>query len=380
MVKFFRNIILFAVLVAAAGIAARAYLPDIQAGISRYLPKGRSEARTLATRGQKSNDFESKLRLTLANLEVDSTQIHELLFLEDNTRELKVSIPRGRPLEWILFELAASANRTPYHVSDCSFDPRRSECRIVFSSQLRNSLTWLLILRPGNRYFKNSARMAILIDNFGFTADKTTVDYLSFPRPLTVALRADEPASEWTARIADHYRKEICIRLPLEPRIRPTGGLGENIVMVHHSDERIRRTMRKAEENIPNFTGFITVMGSRALEDSRVVGLVLGEIKIHHGYIIDMGEARNSLIPAVATSLGQPFRTLDDRIPDKSGRQTIDSLLSIYALRSHRTGSYLVASAPNPNLIEALTSKLAAFEEQGVSLVYVSEIVHHPAE
>lgn len=375
MVKLLRTLVLCVLIATAAGVVLRAFSPDIRqraAGLLRQVA-----SRTSPTTGTRERDFGSRLRAVLAGLEVDSSQIRETFFLEDTTRELHVPIPRGRPLEWILLQIGEAARRTPYRIADCVLEPARSTCRIRFTSSNRNDPDYLLHLRPSSRYFSTSARMAFLIDTFGFEADRTTVEYLSFPQPLTLALCATTPRSEWTAKIADEYHKEIGIRLPFEPRIRPRTPLPEGTIMVHHNEDQIRRAIRQGTTNVPRYSGFIASMGSRALEDSRIVNLTVSEIRARGGYLIDMGEAPNSRVAHAARAASVPWRRIDERIPARASRRAIDSLLSIYTLRAHRTGSYLVASGVNPDLIAALTARLPFFEEYGISLVYASQLVHH---
>jgi len=84
------------------------------------------------------------------------------------------------------------------------------------------------------------ARMAILIRDFGFAADKTTVDYLSFPEPLTVALIPSRKLSSWTAQIANEYKKEIVVLLPMEPVMSRSSLAGAPLLMIHYPDVKVR--------------------------------------------------------------------------------------------------------------------------------------------
>ena len=119
-------------------------------------------------------------------------------------------------------------------------------------------------------------------------------------------------------------------------------------------------------------------MGGRALVDSRVSGIIVSEIKSRHGYIIDMGEVRNSLVGKQCRRQIVPWKTVDETFAQSASRHQIDSLLDVYVQRAYRTGKLLCASPPNPHLIAALTARIALFERQGISLVYASQVVEHP--
>ncbi|MBD3241492.1 MAG: hypothetical protein GF331_12960, partial [Chitinivibrionales bacterium] len=227
-------------------------------------------------------------------------------------------------------------------------------------------------------YYSKTGRIAFLIRDFGFEADQTTIDFLSFGQPLTVSMTATEDKSAWTARVADHYHKEIVILLPLESkRAVPDGQYGD-LIMVHHSEDQIVSTVVQASRRIPNFVGYCNLWGSRLLEDTRATRILLSEDKRQHGYFVDTETTPASLVPRLAVTLGVPYRQVDATVDDGEGREAVAGKLTTYVHRAQKLGALLVTAPPSAAFIGALKEHESMFGHNGVQFVYVSDILIHP--
>ncbi len=333
---------------------------------------------TITPHARNTPDLMVNLAGVFATLEVDTSSLHEQLFLEERVRELSAELPRGRPLEQTAWLLTDAARHTPYHVTDCLRGTGRAALTVEYESrrpgqeQVRLTCTW------AERYHSRSGSVAFLVRGFGFEPNQTTNELLSFPDPLTVSLPGHEDKSNWTARIAEHYRKEIVIEVPMENR---TGASpGPTPIMVHHSEEQIAGVLSSASRNIPNFAGFCNVGGSRILEDTRATRAVLSQIKRLHGYFVDDGSSPQSLVAQVATGLQLPYRQLDAAISEKSGPAAIEEYMQTLVHRAHKTISVLVSAPATAAFADALTRSRELFVANGVRYVYVSDILVHAGE
>jgi polysaccharide deacetylase 2 family uncharacterized protein YibQ len=326
-------------------------------------------------RKEKSSRFEEALRGTLNKLEVAEQDITESLLQKDSLKHIQARIPRGRPIEWIVWDIAQSANATSYTLTDCSYNDRKAACTFDFQSSEPEKPRIRLVLRYADRFFSNSAKLAILIEDFEFQADQTTINILSFPKPLTIALAPSLAKSAWTAQAADQYKKEVVVQLMLEPLVRANTPDGAQMIMVHYPAEKIKSIISAAVESIPNFAGFNNVLGSRALEDSRVTEIVLREIKKRHGYFVETNTARSSVAPALARTIELAYARVGAHIPDNANARDIKDHLSHFCVVAHKKGEVLVAAKASAGLVEALNDMHDVFRQNGIRLVYVSEIV-----
>lgn len=349
-------------------------LPDLQGWLQRATG---TASHATAYGSPRTRDLTTNLKIVLSELEADTADISSQLFLEERTRELEVRIPRGLPPEQVVWMLSTAVDRTAYQLSDCV---RLSEdaYHLLFSSRRASDEKIRLMFSWASRYYSRTARIAFLIQNFGFEANKTTTDILSYPQPLTVSLVPTEGTSAWTARIADHYRKEIVILLPLEPRQRVSSPYADRTLLVHQSEHELVAAISDAAEAIPNFTGFANLWGSRFLEDSRATSVLLSQVKRRNGYFVDAESTPASLAPELARTLGLPCRQVDASLERGLNAQALAERMPLLVTRAQRNGSLLVTVEPSSAFIEALQDSEAMLAHNGVKLVYVSQIVIHP--
>jgi polysaccharide deacetylase 2 family uncharacterized protein YibQ len=219
--------------------------------------------------------------------------------------------------------------------------------------------------------------MAFLIQEFGFEPDKTTIDFLSFPYPLTVSLFATTDKSAWTARIADYYKKEIVILLPLESHTPVPARHRKAVLMVHQPDHEIEQVLSNASACAPNYSGFCALYGSRFLEDTRATTSLLKTIKDLHGYFVDMNDAHATLGPSVARSLRLPYRLVDGAVERHATPAQIEQQLPALIRTAQKIGSALVTAPPAAAFIDVLGNAAPMLRRNGIKLVYVSDILNH---
>ncbi len=328
----------------------------------------------------KNSPFETLLHEALQKLEVRQEDIHERLLLEDSLRELSVRVPKGRPLEWIVWDIAQSAEGTSYRLDDCVQDERRGTCAMSFASTNPKHPKVRINLSFSDRYFSTTARLAILIEDFDFEANQTTIDILSFPQPLTISLEPSSKKSAWTAQAAGQYNKEVVIQLALEPVVGSNAYASLPMILVHYPAEKIREMIAEAVKTIPNFSGFTNLLGSRAMEDTRVMDVVLHEVRKRHGYFAEGKTARSSVVASLADRIGLPYAVITARIPDSADMPGIEDHLRHSCIVAQKRGTALVSARASSQLVGALKATQSVFEQNGIRLVYVSEIVSQPDE
>lgn len=368
-----KRLLLVIIIVLTLFLGLKAFAPQTIQSTQRWLTRLIHPRKSTPKPHAHSNDIEAALTALLEQLEVNASSI-EYRTLPGNTREIKALIPRGRPREWIVWHLGQACSMAPYQISDSYCQGSNGRCTMTFSPLQQPAPTVRLIIAPSQRYFSETARMALLINEFNFAADETTVNFLSFEQPLTFSIHPTQETSEWTAKIANHYKKEIIILVPLEGN----GPMPNNYpfqLKVHHDEALIQKNIAAMVRCIPTFSGFAPYHGSRFLQDSRSTRMLIQSIRGKKGYVLDMQTTRNSFIPQMARQQQLPFCTIDATIDPKADEAAIDSLFTLYSFRAHSTGDIIVSASPTAALISALNARLHRFQDHGIRLVYVSELV-----
>jgi polysaccharide deacetylase 2 family uncharacterized protein YibQ len=259
-------------------------------------------------------------------------------------------------------------------VEDCVC-ASETNCTITFRSSNAKQPKAVVKIQQSNRYMSNTAKIAILIENFGFEADATTAEYLSFPEPLTVALLPAGKLAAWTAQIADEYKKEIVLLLPMEPLPAQYDKYKGSMVMIHHSAENIHGIMAQAATAIPKFSGVCNFYGSKVMEDSRAMGIILSEVSKRKAFFIYTDVSKKSVAPQLTKSMKIPSAPIQGSIDAAATAEQAKEKLRRYSVTAEKTGKVLIKAQPSTAFIKALKEETDAFKRNGIKLVYVSELV-----
>ena len=330
---------------------------------------------------KKSQKIENIIIAQLEKLETPQSQVSIEHLLEDSSVVISAGVPRGKPMEWIVLQLCSPVGHAGYRVADCVYQENPDRCSIMLNSKKPGHPTVKITLTHARRYFSSSAKMAVVIADFGFKATATTVEFLSFPEPLTVSLVSTRKMSTWTAQIANEYRKEIVILIPMEPLTPAYKQYNNRTVMIHFPAEKIKSILHGATESIPSYAGFSNLCGSRVLEDTPVMKTIFTELKKDHGYFLIDPVSRKSVAVGIARDVDVPYRTIDLSLDSTAScSPSLADTLHHAAMIAQKTGSVVVQGRATAELIAVLKKQLPYLQENGIKLVYLSEVVHHPQD
>ncbi|HUI92667.1 MAG TPA: divergent polysaccharide deacetylase family protein [Chitinivibrionales bacterium] len=325
------------------------------------------------TTGAGSGSLESVLRKQLGELEVRPSDIM-VKTLPNRSVILQAAVPRGKPAEWIVSQLAASVEGTPYTLADCVFDEKKQSYTMQFASSSKNDPPLTLVVLNSDRYSSATALMAVIVENLENAEYQTAAALLSFPEPFSVSIAPVGKKASLMAQLAGQYKKEVIIRLPLEPAATVPPEFENTTIMVHFTREKIHPIIAGALRLIPDAKGFSNLWGSRGLEDSRLMAIVLDEMKKQHGYFIEAPAAKNSVAASAAASAGLPYAEMAGQL-EKTAPAELIAEIKRWAAVAQVKGTIAVRAKAGRQLADALKTSLPFLRQNGIRLVYVSEIV-----
>jgi polysaccharide deacetylase 2 family uncharacterized protein YibQ len=167
--------------------------------------------------------------------------------------------------------------------------------------------------------------------------------------------------------------------MPFESQGSMPASVAQSAIMVHFSKDAINAMVGSAVHDIPNFTGFTNAWGSRACEDSRIMNIILANIRKQHGYFIETRTTKNSVAASVAMALDCPFSEVNARIEKRTAPDIAAELRRLGA-GAQANGTMAASVTASKQLADALADVRAWFRQNGIKLVFVSEIVKHPHE
>lgn len=220
---------------------------------------------------------------------------------------------------------------------------------------------------------KERARLAIVIDDFGYSAEPITA-FASIDRPLTYAvlpyrLHSNEAASK--ALAAGH---QVMLHLPLEP-LSSAEEQEKTSIKVTMTDEEIRRIVTQAIKEVPGIKGINNHQGSRATADKRVMKTVLSVVKNNNLFFIDSRTTAQSVAAATARELKIKTGENEVFLDNEDNVGAVKQQLRVAAKIALKEGESIAIGHARLNTARALREMLPELENEGIILVFASQLV-----
>ncbi len=345
-----------------------------------------------ATTGSARSLLENTLRDRFHQLEVPDSAVSFKFFPADSILEIRAAVPMGEPVPVVVSRLSGAVAGTAYHVDDCFCPADGNQCNIRFVSSVPGQPAVKLTVTHAPRFLSSAAKMAIVITDIAAATDEIREGLLSLPVPLTIALSPTPFATEQAKRIAGD-QKEVLLLLPMESSKRSPDDFRKFRLMIHYSDAKLCSLMHGSMTMVPRFAGFSNLGGSRALEDSRVMTIVLSEMKKRHAYFLEQPLTHKSVAASLAENLSMPYAAVEGSI-DTTGRLVALNAARIvsgtkvrgmrispaqeklihYALDARKRGKIIIAARASGELLQAIRRELPSLEHSGIKLSFVSQL------
>lgn len=165
-----------------------------------------------------------------------------------------------------------------------------------FSTCFMLTMAFLISATP---VLASDKQVAIIIDDFGGEV-KGVEHFLTGEIPITAAIMPFLDQAQKQDKVAFEHGLEVIIHLPLEPKVGKKSWLGPNAITSELSDDDINHRLKQALERVPHAKGINNHMGSKGMEDKRIVTLIVQFAQRNGLYLLDSGTTPKSLMPEIA--------------------------------------------------------------------------------
>ena len=360
-------------LLTAAGIAGWMAFKKFRAPVLSLIEQTIPAAAVLSKKTvTKTNlpPFESALLERLGELELSAracTVNHT-----DSGTTMQVALPRGKPVEWLVWHISQATRGTPYVLRDCLFNEKTESGYLLFKNR-KTSRPVRVTFKLATRFLSSTARIALIVEMATPEAYNQLMELCSITEPLTLALVPGDTQANGAAQIAAAHHKETFIYLPLEANNKVSARYSGRLVLIHYTADRINDLIANAVKNIPGSRGIINLFGSRACEDSRIMTIIVTAAKKHRLCFVDSRTTTRSVAGTVAAELKIPFAAVDEQITGESVA-AITRELDACAVRAQKSGQIIVLCRGSRVLVAALRKELPRLKQNGVVPVFASAL------
>lgn len=216
--------------------------------------------------------------------------------------------------------------------------------------------------------------IAVIVDDLGISS-RLANDFMEIGLDFTFALLPDQQYTSTIASISHEKGYELMLHLPMEPSDYPDKNPGVDALLLSMSDDEIKSRMDKMLDSIPFVSGVNNHMGSKFCEDREKMSVVMSIISDRGLYFVDSKTSEKSCANVVAKEFNVPNLSrgifLDnDKEKDKILKQ-VDKLIK----KSKKNGYAVAICHPYPETIDALLDIKQRFEDKGIVVKRLSEII-----
>jgi polysaccharide deacetylase 2 family uncharacterized protein YibQ len=192
---------------------------------------------------------------------------------------------------------------------------------------------------------------------------------------MTFAILPHALHARQAAILAHGEGSEVMLHLPMEPHNGGQLALEKETVRTGMEVREVKKIVEDALRQVPHVRGVNNHMGSKATADPRVMEALMSILREAGLYFIDSYTNSHSLGPETARKAGVAFGRNDRFIdPEKEIRNIKEALRSVMR-KAKQEGKAVAIGHPHPATGRAIREMIAEIEEEGIRLVFASEVV-----
>jgi len=221
-------------------------------------------------------------------------------------------------------------------------------------------------------YQQEKIKLAIVVDDFGYSGGKLLEDFCALDKNITFAILPGLNFSKNAMIKANATGHETMIHIPMEPINYPRNDPGSNAIFVHLSKKEIRKKIENFIKELPLCVGANNHMGSLATADKEVMTVVLEVLKKHNMYFIDSHTTSSTVAYDTAQRMMVPSFDNDFFLdtPDISDETLSKKIQKLHSLEQNKV--LIITHCTSRKKLEYLKKFLTKIENMNYELVPVS--------
>ena len=222
---------------------------------------------------------------------------------------------------------------------------------------------------------EDSYRVAIVIDDLGESYGSFE-ELSSMNVPFTYSIL---PFQTHSLRIADAVNSrngEVVLHLPLEPWNSSEHAINHGTLLTSMSEEELRAQLDRNINALPHLSGVSNHMGSKFTENREKMETVLQAVKANGLYFLDSRTSDKTVGYALAKEMYIKTAKRNLFIDNDHNQLSAEKQLQKIPRLAKKNGGHLIAIGhPYPSTITALKKGVPLLQEQGITIVPLSQLL-----
>ena len=219
-----------------------------------------------------------------------------------------------------------------------------------------------------------AAKIAIVIDDIG--NHRSHLDAALLPGKVSFAVLPYTPYARSFALRAHHQQKQILLHMPMEAVDNIWSGPGE--ITSTMSAQQIKLQLTDALESIPYVAGVNNHMGSKLTQLPVPMHAVMETLSSRQLFFLDSRTSEFSVAENTAKSVGVKSNRRHVFLDNETDKAYLAQQFKTLLRYARKHGSAVGIGHPYPETLDFLKQHLPQLEEQGIELVFASELTVAP--
>jgi len=240
-------------------------------------------------------------------------------------------------------------------------------------TQTVNIVTPVVTAPPARELKPGEAKLAIIIDDLGYDS-AAAESVFQIPFPLTVSVLPHLPHSAEIAEEAARRGYEVMLHLPVEANDDAKAEPVE--LQPGMQQDQVTRMVQQMLETVPQAVGVNNHQGSLGTSDAALMNAVMPALRERDLYFIDSRTASTTVAYAAARRAHVPVAARDVFLDDLQDPADVHHELDQAVRDAKLHGEAVAIGHPRPETLKVLSEYLPQLQQQGVTLVFASQVVH----
>lgn len=218
-------------------------------------------------------------------------------------------------------------------------------------------------------------KLAVVVDDFGYSMNETINGFISLKEPFTAAVIPGRPYSTQVDERLNSRKIQTLIHMPMVT-ITNTTSEPDYALSDELSDGEINRRLKKARRAVPYAVGMNNHQGSGGTQSRKVMTDVTAFLSEQSMFFLDSLTIAASVGEAVAREHSVPTNSRDVFLDEVDDTEAIAGELFRLARIAKDKGEAIGIGHCRPNTLVTLKKYLPALTAAGFELVPVSSLMH----
>ncbi len=221
------------------------------------------------------------------------------------------------------------------------------------------------------------AKIAFVIDDWGYSTRNCAI-LKEIKDPLAVAILPNLKHSEDVESCARQANKNIMLHLPMQAYNNHDVYPDNYLLTTTMSPNKVEFILEDILKKMPSIEGVNNHMGSKAMEDKRLVRLVFRHLKKHNLFFVDsMTSPNHSWGLESANEYGLPFGQRDVFLDNTNTREAILRQFDELMKKAIKKGYAIAIGHDRTLTMQMIKEQAPTLKKQGFVIVSVKELLRN---